>query len=126
MDISQFNVGTTTLLAELRSIHLSIKHQLPESCEKRAADCIEHLLERVNTVEKIGQGLRAQVDELFDFAKNVAGLDDRLLLDTKILKQWRDDARRLLDEIDPLDTLPVITKEEGFRMRSGRPTPNDA
>lgn len=38
----------------------------------------------------------ALAPELLDFAKNVAGLDDRLLTDVNILKQWRDDARALL------------------------------
>lgn len=33
---------------------------------------------------------------LTDFARNVAGLDDRLLQNTAILKQWRDDARKIV------------------------------
>lgn len=37
-----------------------------------------------------------EVSQLRDFASNVAGLDDRLLQNTAILKQWRDDARKLL------------------------------
>jgi hypothetical protein len=39
--------------------------------------------------------LIAAAPQLLDFAKNVAGLDDRLLTDISILKQWRDDARAL-------------------------------
>jgi hypothetical protein len=35
---------------------------------------------------------------LLDFIKNIAGLDDRYLLSTNILKQWRDDAREFLSE----------------------------
>jgi len=67
--------------------------------------------------------LLKEVARLLDFAKNVAGLDDRHLLNAGILKQWRDDARKMLDEIDPLDTLPMISKEAGLQMRSGQPTP---
>lgn len=40
--------------------------------------------------------LRAENERLLDFARNIAGLDDRLLHNTDILKQWRDDARKLL------------------------------
>jgi hypothetical protein len=40
--------------------------------------------------------LLREIDRLRDFARNVAGLDDRQLQNTAILKQWRDDARRLL------------------------------
>lgn len=36
-----WDVGTTTLIEELRDIAQSIDRQLPNSCEKRAADCIE-------------------------------------------------------------------------------------
>ena len=42
--------------------------------------------------------LQAINTELLDFAKNIAGLDDRRLLDTGIIKQWRDDARELLSK----------------------------
>jgi hypothetical protein len=40
--------------------------------------------------------LADEIERLRDFARNVAGLDDRLLQNTAILKQWRDDARKLL------------------------------
>lgn len=41
----------------------------------------------------------SEIERLRDFARNVAGLDDRLLNDPTILKQWRDDARLLLNTI---------------------------
>lgn len=49
--VSQFNVGTTTLLAELRDIARSIEHQVPNSPERRAADCIDLMRNRIRGLE---------------------------------------------------------------------------
>lgn len=39
-------------------------------------------------------------EALLDFARNVAGLDDRLLLDAGVIKVWRDEARAALSRND--------------------------
>lgn len=44
--------------------------------------------------------LIAAAPDLLDFARNVAGLDDRLLLNVDVLKQWRDDARAAIAKVE--------------------------
>lgn len=42
------------------------------------------------------------------------------------LQGFEDGVRAHVDAVSALDTLPIITKEQGLAMRTGRPTPNDS
>src|SRR5882672_874183 len=59
-----FDVGTTTLIAELRDLARSISHQLPDSCEKRAADCIEARNAEIASLCAALEKAHARIDSL--------------------------------------------------------------
>lgn len=112
-----FDVGTTTLLDELRDIARSIEHQVPNSTERRAADCIEAKDAEIGRLRAELAASQKLAAALSDEHEEVERLTAELAAAKTTHEEFRADVARLEDKIEGLETDLAESEASCDRLR---------